>query len=269
MPTAIIIGIGSDIGRELALRLTANGWTVNGTYRSQRPATAPAVGLVCCDLASSESVAAALESLRSRSEGWELLVIAAGTEEPIGTFWECDAEEWDRGIDINALAPLRLVRGLYPVRSQASKASVAFFAGAGTNSAAPAYSAYCVSKILLIKMCELLNAESSDTSFFIVGPGMVRTKIHEQTLSAPERSGSNYEKVVDFLESRNPGTNHDDIYACVQWCMSVGKEVVGGRNISLVHDAWKKDGLELAKWLEQDPNRYKLRRHGNDDSHGR
>ena len=33
------------------------------------------------------------------------------TEEPIGPFWDCDSDEWDRGIQVNTLAPLRLVRG--------------------------------------------------------------------------------------------------------------------------------------------------------------
>jgi NAD(P)-dependent dehydrogenase (short-subunit alcohol dehydrogenase family) len=138
------------------------------------------------------------------------------------------------------------------------------FSGSGTNSAAPAYSAYCASKILLIKMCELLDAESPDTSFFIVGPGIVRTKIHEQTLREPVRGGSNYGKVVEFLGSADPGTSHDDIYSCIRWCVAAGKAAVGGRNVALVHDAWRNGGTELARSLQNDPNLYKLRRFGNE-----
>ena len=65
------------------------------------------------------------------------------------------------------------------------------------------------------------------TSFFIIGPGIVRTKIHQQTLDASARSGANYRKVVDFLQSDNPGTSHDEIYACLQWCLASGQS--GGR----------------------------------------
>lgn len=266
MSTAIVIGIGSDIGREVAQRFAADGWAIAGTYRTERgleplPATAH---LVQCDLASKTSVAKASEALASRCEGWEALIIAAGTEEPIGPFWDCDPDEWEQGIEINALAPLRLVRHLYPLRSTTATPNVVFFSGAGTNSAAPAYSSYCVSKILLIKMCELLDAESPDTSFFIVGPGIVRTRIHEQTLKAAGRSGPNYQKVVKFLESSNQGTSHDEIYSCVRWCMKAGKQASGGRNISLVNDAWRGGGAELARWLETNANAYKLRRFGND-----
>lgn len=266
MRSVIVIGIGSDIGRELAVRFVADGWKVTGTLRSRKGLAALPQGLrlVHCDLASTRSVVAAVKALRRNGAKWDLVVVAAGTEEPVGTFWECEAEAWDENIRVNALAPLRLLRGLYPARNATGTPGVAFFSGAGTNSAAPAYSAYCASKIFLLKMCELLDAESPDTSFFIIGPGIVRTKIHEQTLHAGKRSGANYRKVVDFLNSGDPGTSHDEVYACLQWCVGAGKAVIGGRNISLVHDVWRGGGAGLAGMLKGDPNLYKLRRFGND-----
>ena len=259
MNSAIIIGLGSDMGRELATRFAAAGWGVKGTHHRTPPGKFESTP---CDLASAASVAAAGRWLGERCRGWNLLVVAAGTEEPVAPFWDCDADEWDLGVRINTLSPLRLVRALYPLRERG--ASVAFFSGSGTNSAAPAYSAYAASKIMLIKMCELLDAESADASFFIIGPGVVRTKIHEQTLKAEARAGANHRRVVEFLRSADPGTSHDDIYSCLRWCMDAGKAAVGGRNISLVHDAWRKEGASLKQWLSGDPSRYKLRRFGNE-----
>lgn len=266
MPSVIVLGIGSDIGRELAVRFAADGWMVSGTFRTRSGLDSfpDGVRLTPCDLTSPNSVAAALDVFRRDGPNWDVLVVAAGTEEPIGTFWECEPDAWEENIRVNALAPLRFVRGLYPVRNTSGTPSVAFFSGSGTNNAVPAYSAYCASKILLIKMCELLDAESRDTSFFIIGPGVVRTKIHEQTLRAGGRSGANYRRVVDFLGSTNPGTSHDDVYACLRWCIGAGKSVIGGRNISLVYDSWRDGGAVLARLLEGDPNLYKLRRFGND-----
>ena len=266
MKTAFILGITSDIGRELAVRFIQDGWSVAGTHRpgTQLAGLPPGCRLLQCDLAARDSVQELTVSCRALSLQWDLLVVAAGTEEPIGDFWSCDAEAWENGININALAPLRVVRSLYPLRRIGAQPAVTFFSGSGTNNAAPAYSAYCVSKILLIKMCELLDAESPDTSFFIIGPGIVRTKIHEQTLRAPATSGANYRKVVDFLASGKPGTSHDDIHACLLWCLQAGKAAVGGRNISLVFDAWRQGGATLAGQLRTNPNLYKLRRFGND-----
>lgn len=266
MPVAVILGLGSDIGRELAVRYAADNWIVWGTHRNPAgPGKLPSgVKSVPCDLTAREGIAAAVTAFRRENLRWDALIIAAGTEEPIGPFWDCDDDAWDRGIEVNALAPLRFVRRLYPLRNQSGTPGVAFFSGSGTNNAAPAYSAYCASKIMLIKMCELLDAESPDTSFFIIGPGIVRTKIHEQTLREPARSGQNYRKVVEFLQSDNPGTSHDDIHACLNWCLNAGKAVVGGRNIALAHDAWRQGGAALMQQLRQDDDLYKLRRFGNE-----
>jgi len=219
--------------------------------------------LVPCDFASSGSIEAAVQSLKGKNIRWNLVVVAVGTEEPIGPFLDCNPADWERGVFVNALGPLRLLRGIHEFRDPAGTPSVAFFSGSGTNNAAPAYSAYSASKMLLIKMCELLDAESPDTSFFVIGPGIVRTKIHKQTLDARGRSGINLEKVVTFLGSTDPGTSHEDICSCLLWCVDSGKAVVGGRNIALAHDAWRDGGASLSAALRSDADLYKMRRHGN------
>lgn len=264
--TVLILGVTSDIGRELAVRFVADGWAVVGTYRESAHLTGlpPACRVLACDVESRRSVNDFVDACARAGIVWDVFVVAVGSEEPIGPFWECDEDEWERGVTVNALAPLRILRKVYPLRNPRGRPSVIFFSGAGTNSAAPAYSAYCASKILLIKMCELLDAESPDTSFVIIGPGIVRTKIHEQTLRVPGRSGANYRKVVDFLGSDRPGTSHDDIYACVHWCIQAEKRAVGGRNISLVYDVWRDGRVNLGAALCRDPELYKLRRFGND-----
>lgn len=265
MKTVLIIAITSDIGRELARRYRDAAWTVIGTHRPDTDISLVPAGceLLPCDLADPTSTARFAADWQAAGRTWDLVIVGAGTEEPIGSFWESDDDAWERCFTINAFAPLRLIRALYPSRNRSATPAVAFFSGSGTNNAAPAYSGYCASKILLIKMCELLDAESTDTSFFIIGPGIVRTKIHEQTLAEPERSGPHYRKVVDFLASAHPGTSHDDIFDCLQWCVDQGKAVVGGRNLSLVFDAWRNGGRSLTHFLLTDPDAYKLRRSGN------
>jgi NAD(P)-dependent dehydrogenase (short-subunit alcohol dehydrogenase family) len=266
MKTALIVGMTADIGRELGRRFAADGWRVGGTHRAVSPVDPALTGpdLTACDLAVPEEVDRAIQFFRSRELHWDVLVVAAGTEEPIGPFFDSTSEAWERGLTINALGPLRFLRGVHALRRRGGAAHVALLAGAGTNSAAPAYSAYCASKILLIKLCELLDAECPDTSFFIIGPGIVRTKIHDETLRAAERSGDNLRKVREFLASDHPGTGHDEIYQCLHWCLAAGKSVVGGRNLALVHDAWRNGGAELAEALRANPDLYKLRRFGNE-----
>ena len=142
---------------------------------------------------------------------------------------------------------------------------VVFFAGGGTNNPFTNYSAYCVSKILLIKMCELLDDENTDLNVFIVGPGWVRTKIHDQTLDNPKGAGNSYERTLEFLESEGSGTSYEDIYDCINWCIAKGRDVAGGRNFSVVYDTWRQGGEQLAEQLRGDSDKFKLRRFGNED----
>ncbi|MCE7527842.1 SDR family oxidoreductase [Polynucleobacter sp. IMCC 30228] len=264
--TAIIIGISSDIGYELAVRLAKDGWEIWGTYRTKPSFSFPkGINIFPCDVLDISTRHSFLQHLKKNNISWDLFIIATGTEEPIGNFWDSSEEVWNESIRVNALAPLGMIRDLYLLRNTAQISSVVFFSGSGTNNAAPAYSAYCASKIMLIKMCELLDAETPDIQFFIIGPGIVRTKIHEQTLKEPIKSGPNYLKLMKFLDSGSPGTSHQEIFECLMWCMHQGKAVIGGRNISLVYDAWRVDGgVSLSNALKEDLDMYKLRRFGND-----
>jgi NADP-dependent 3-hydroxy acid dehydrogenase YdfG len=185
--------------------------------------------------------------------------------EPIKNFFNCSFDEWEQSVLLNSLAQLRVLHGLFPFREKNVTSSVIFFAGGGTNGPFTNYSAYCAAKILLIKICELLDDENEDVNPYIIGPGWVRTKMHNQTINNPLESGKNYQRTIDFLSSDIQGTSYDDIYNCIKWCNSQGKSVAGGRNFSVVHDRWSSDGDLLVETLRNDINKYKLRRFKNDE----
>jgi NAD(P)-dependent dehydrogenase (short-subunit alcohol dehydrogenase family) len=210
-----------------------------------------------------ESVRGIADACRIAGLRWDVFIGSVGTEEPIGPFFECDFDAWEWSVHANALGVLRVLHALYPLRTSGRECACVLFTGAGTNNAAVNYSAYSASKIFLMKMTELLAAENAELNAVIIGPGIVRTKIHEQTIRAGKRSGSNYDRVVRFLESGDAGVSHDDVYACVNWCIRAGRAVAGGRNFSLVHDAWRDEGRALREALVADPDMYRLRRIGN------
>ena len=117
---------------------------------------------------------------------------------------------------------------------------------------------HTVSKIALIKLVELLDAEINDVAFSILGPGWVNTKIHEQSLEpfcvtshlTKDRGAS----VTDFVDMKQ-------VIASIMWIFSQDKKAVGGRNFSTAHDPFESDFF--AETLLSDPDVFKLRRHGN------
>lgn len=262
-----IIGIGSDIGQQLAFRFISDDNRVQGTYFRTKPdaflisAGSPlpdshSLGLVKCDMLDRHSMKDAAEHL----EDWDVLIFAVGDLTPIGKFFSTDGYAWDNCIATNCLGPLQMLREMYPKRKPGS--SVCFFSGAGVSRAAQTYSGYASSKMMLFKMTELLDDEEDDLKFFILGPGMVRTKIQRQTLEAGE-AAANFARVAQFMSSgdvaHGTGTSHDRIYNCLRWCIDQPKDVVGGRNFYVPSDQW---GDTLAPHLKANRDVFKMRRFG-------
>lgn len=261
----VIISISSDIGTAIGLDWLRQKQDVVGTYRtwSGNCEILASLGatLVHCDISSDESQQQALDAV-SKLGRWDVLVIAPGTQEPVGLFEETDIHKWEESIAINFTKPISILHRMLTIRSNQSSdySRVLFFAGGGTNSATERYSAYTVSKIALIKMCELLDFEFRDCAFSILGPGWVESKIHEATISAGGLAGDNYLKTLEMrrLNLMNPVSIVVD--AC-NWILTQPKVVVGGRNFSAVND--KFHDPELVNNLISNPSMYKLRRSGN------
>lgn len=260
---AIVFGVSADIGRHICEMLSADGHRVLGTFRRDFPeqdslAAKPGITLLQCDLTSARDVGRLADHVRREEFEWSLIFSAVGTSEPIGRFFELEFAEWQRSIDINFTAQLHALHALYPYRDRTRIVDVALLAGGGTNNPFRCYSAYCVAKIGLIKMCELIDDEAEDVNIFILGPGFVRTKTHFETLRAGAKAEGNLDRVRQFIESGAQGTRFEDIYACLRWARQQGRSVSGGRNIAVVHDPWGSESL--AAELRKDKDMFKLRR---------
>ena len=264
--TIFILGISSDIGIALAKRYAGNGFTIIGTYRSAK--LLPELKnirnchLFFCDISDKESIRKFIGKYKKLDLSWDIFISCVGSQQPIGEFFDCDFEEWSDSIHVNVIEQLKMLHMVHRFRARKGTATVVFFAGGGTNNPVPLYSAYTASKIMLMKMCELLDNENKDMNIFIVGPGWVKTKIHRETLEQGKTIGKNYYKTKNFMES-GTGTSMDDIYSCIDWLTTKGKNVSGGRNFSIVYDHWRNGGITLARQLRNDPDKFKLRRFKN------
>lgn len=265
--SAIIISASSDIGTAMSQRWLTRGWNVFGTYRTRSQAVDElrnkGVKLIVCDLSDSVSIGDACSNLRTLCPQWDVLVMCPGTQDPVGAFSGCSFDEWEESVRVNFTSQMRIIHELLPSRRINSilEPCVLLFTGGGTNNAPVNYSAYIVSKIALIKMCELLDAEIPDTRFAIAGPGWVKTKIHESTLRARARAGANYQRTIEKLAG-NECTPMEQVLDCCDWLVNAPRELISGRNFSVVFDKWGTE--ELEKMLAKEFNMYKLRRYGND-----
>ncbi|MGP1675912.1 MAG: SDR family NAD(P)-dependent oxidoreductase [Burkholderiales bacterium] len=265
MEKIIILGVSADIGRNICELFHADGAQIIGTYRrdfAERTEleALDGVDLIQCDVSKQDDIERLERAHAVRCFNWTTIFSSVGTAEPIGRFFALDFDAWERSVAVNMTAQLRAIHGLYPWRDASRVVNVALLAGGGTNNPFRCYSAYCVAKIGLIKMCELIDDEAEDVNAFILGPGFVKTKVHEETLRAGAMAEGNLERVRRFVE-HGAGTTFEDIYKCLRWAMAAGREVAGGRNFSVVHDGWRSGAL--GEELKRDRDMFKLRRHRN------
>jgi NAD(P)-dependent dehydrogenase (short-subunit alcohol dehydrogenase family) len=257
--------ITSDIGVAMAKRYVAAGSVVAGTYRATKLlpelSEIPAEHLFFCDLADRESIENSVAAFAATNLRWDTLVFLAAMPQPLAAFFHADFDVWSHAMHVNAIEQLRVLHAMFPLRASGGVCNVVFFSGPGTNKAVTNFSAAAASKHVLLKMCELLDAENPDLNVFIVGPGWTRTKTHNEILSDPCVSLEKKRETELFL-AQNEGTSMDDIFRSIEWMCAQGREVAGGRNFSVVHDPWGTG--ELASQLANDREMYKMRRSGNE-----
>ena len=258
---AIILSISSDIGCELAKALQKRGYEVFGTFNNTKPdiklKKENLLRLNIKNYGSSEF------SSWIRSIGkWNLFISCIGTQYPVGEFTDVKMDKWVEGIAENSTYQIAALINAIKYRSKDPMPSVIFFAGGGTNSATPCYSAQTLGKISLIKSIELLDSEIKDVKFSILGPGWVKTKIHNSTLLAKEKAGINYNRTIEMMNSEKNFNSIKKVIEDTLKLISLPKELVGGRNFSSVHDEITIENLTRLKSLDNDF--YKLRRKLND-----
>lgn len=255
MRKAFICGITSDIGQGIAGLLEQDGWKVLGT--SSRLSSH---NIWKIDLANSSQISNVIFE-ENKIKDWTLLCLFAGTMEPIGSFFECDSKDWERSFYINLFSQLNILKKLWNFRSKKDQVNVCFLAGGGTNSTFDNYSAYCISKIALIKFVELIASENKKEKFFIIGPGFMDTKIHNETYRAGDKAGTNLNKTKKL--SKGAITSITRLYRNIMWCVNQPIESISGRNFSTVNDPWDTNS-DLGEILTSNPEVYKLRRKGLD-----
>ncbi len=179
----LIAGSGSEIAAGLKTRLELDGWQV-------------------------ASVAG--RSLTVPQGKWDLLILAHGQLTPIDRFFECDMSDWMEGVMVNSLYPLSCLRAAWPNRN--AGATVVFIGGPNMQKTSPTYTSYRAGKAILESIAGTLEQEYPEHHFKVLRPGVVNTKIHQQTLKAGHKA-QNYDRVFKIVNGMEATNSHDDVYS--------------------------------------------------------
>ena len=259
MFTALIAGIDSAIGASIAQHLSLQGWKIFGT--SRRPLGKDSTNVFHCNFAEKDSIDDCIKHLLSEDISLDLIVFCVGILNPIGDFKFANPNDWENNFYINALGPIRFLRGSINIINSSKSPLIITFAGGGINSAPKNYSAYTISKVALTKAMEIFSAENPEIRFVSLGTGWIKSPIHDQTLAAGNLSGAIHKELLRRIEI-DDFQGIETVSEFILWAFNEAGPSITGRNFSLVHDSW--GSTKLVSELENNPDKFKLRRIGNE-----
>jgi len=112
---ALVTGGTQGVGAAIVSRLAAAGAKVATTARSDPSGTDPSDLFIRADVTSPDGVRAIAGAILERYGGLDILVHnVGGSSAPAGGFSALTDEEWQRELDLNLLAAVRLDRALLP-----------------------------------------------------------------------------------------------------------------------------------------------------------
>ena len=189
MPTVLITGASTGIGRATALRLAGSGWTVLAGVRrtedGERLAAEASAGRIVplrLDVTDAGQIAAAVEEIARRDGGrLDALVNNAGIGVG-GPLEVLSDEEWRRQFDVNFFGQVAVTRALLPALRRA-RGRIVFISSIGGKVAMGFNGPYAASKHAIEAVGDALRVElhRSGIQVALVEPGSVATPIWDKT----------------------------------------------------------------------------------------
>ena len=193
MPSILITGVSSGIGRACVSAFTGRGWTVVGTVRSPahpRDASLPAdVTLEALDLARPGSATELGERVIERYGCPDVLLNNAGVLQ-FGALEATPAEELERLYQVNVFGHLELIRAVLPAMRERGSGTIANVTSLGGTLVFPFFAAYNSTKWAMEGVSEGLWHELRPFGIRVkaIEPGFVETSIWGKAL--PEKGAA-------------------------------------------------------------------------------
>lgn len=176
---ALVTGSARGLGREVALKLHAEGltvWAADLEKESLLDLEAAGLRVVALDVASEESVRGVVDGIEGSSGPVDLLVNVAGIGRP-GALESQDFDEVEAHFEVNAYGPLRLAQAVAPGMRRRGWGRIINVTSTNGFIVTPFMGAYSASKHALEALSDSLRMELSPwgVEVVVVQPGAMKT----------------------------------------------------------------------------------------------
>jgi NAD(P)-dependent dehydrogenase (short-subunit alcohol dehydrogenase family) len=194
---AVVTGGGRGLGRAFAEALASAGAAVAVAARSavQLADTVASIGgqgghalAIPTDIADAGAVGRMVATVEQQLGPIDLLINNAGIATPIGPVCEVDPDAWWRCMEANVRGPFLCTRMVVPRMIARRRGRIVNVASTAGLRAIAGNSAYGTSKAALIRLTEILAAETQPQGLavFAINPGLVRTAMTEHLADSAE-----------------------------------------------------------------------------------
>ena len=198
---AIITGGGSGVGREAAMRITAEGgrvclWDWDEKALSAAGQASAGAELARVDVADTEQVARAAERAFAAFGRIDVLIASAGITGPTATLWTYPPQEWRRVIEVDLHGVFNSCRAVVPHMLKNDYGRIVNIASVAGKERNPNASAYSAAKAAVIGLTKSLGKELARTGVRVncVTPATFKSPILEQL---PQSQ-------IDYMRSKIP-----------------------------------------------------------------
>lgn len=183
--TVWITGAGKGIGRALALKMAANGWTVAASARTIQDldslvneGPAGRIHAYPLDITDQQASAAAFERIEHDLGMLDVTILNAGTYQPMS------AQQFDGALvrhlfETNVMGTVNCLEAVLPAFRGRGAGHIAVVASVAGYRGLPQSAAYGATKAALINMCEALKPEldRDNVRLSLINPGFVDTPL--------------------------------------------------------------------------------------------
>lgn len=196
MPTVLVTGASTGIGRATALRLDAAGWRVFAGVRKEedaralREAASPNLAPLLVDVTDADQIAAAAATIDAEPGGLDGLVNNAGVAMP-SPLETIPIDDFRRQVEVNLTAHVAVTQAMLPAIRRA-RGRVVFISSLGGRVAFPMTGAYHAAKFGIEAVGDVFRQELRPwgIAVSIVEPGSIDTPIWDRGEATADEIGS-------------------------------------------------------------------------------
>ncbi len=247
---AIVTGAGRGIGRAIALAYAREGAKLALAARSESElqevvnaasdlgAEAIAVPTDVTDPQDTDRLAQRTVEQFGRID---VLVNNAGISGPMGSLQDNDVADWINTINVNLTGTFLVCRAVIPMMLNRSSGRIINLSGAGATNAWSNMSAYCSSKVAVVRLTEVLAQELDGKGITVnaLGPGSVHTTMWDKMTEQAADVGADFIHELGLRVTSGGGASIDECAELAVWLASGESGALTGRLISAATDDFR------------------------------